>query len=498
MNRITSIVLVFLTISCYAQNESLKNELANMVQLDQVVASNSKPPEEYSDLTQTKWESFKDSIFKVHKIKLENILNEHGYPGFNKVGEMGEFHFWLLAQHCDFDPSFQKRVLDSMKIHVKNQNASPTNFAYLTDRYQLNIGEKQLYGTQVKYDNYGKAYSKSIQDSIMVNKRREEIGMPQLEYYLNNMSVQHYEMNEENLNKRGIMSPSLYCQKDDSVWSKGKLLSKQKVGLKLTDFYKQTFTDGQNLLPEYSYLDSLDFYRLTYQSDNEIVQGFSIEPKFKNNSPVIVFNRGGNREHGRLSVKSLLFATSKLGSAGYIILASNYRDNDEFGGSDIQDVLSLINITSEFDGADTSRIGMFGWSRGGMMTYLAVKNTDRVKTVVVGNGVSDLFKSITFRPEMEKYVYSKYIPNYWENKEQELTNRSVIYWTDKLNKSTSFLLLSGTNDQLVNPSQSENLAKILAKEGYKCNLKSYPTGHGFRGYREELNDELIKWFNNEL
>src|SRR6056297_880415 len=132
MNRITSIVLVFLTISCFAQNESLKNELANMVQLDQIVASNTKPPEEYSYLTQTEWEYFKDSIFKAHKIKLENILNDHGYPGFNEVGEMGEFHFWLLVQHCDFDPNFQKRVLDFMKIHVKNQNASPTNFAYLT------------------------------------------------------------------------------------------------------------------------------------------------------------------------------------------------------------------------------------------------------------------------------------------------------------------------------------------------------------------------------
>lgn len=292
---------------------------------------------------------------------------------------------------------------------------------------------------------------------------------------------------------------TLWCSaQNESVWSSGRLLSKKQIDLTELSYYKNTFTDGEHLLPRFAHLDSLAFYSLTFQSDDQIVEGFSIEPKYKCNLPVIIFNRGGNKEQGRLTIKSLIFATGKLASAGYVILASNYRNNDEFGGRDVQDVLSLIQITSAFDRVDTSRIGMFGWSRGGMMTYLAIKNSDRIKTAVVGNGVSNMFQSIEYRPEMEQYVYSKYIPNYWENKTEELTNRSVIFWVEDLSPNTSFLLLAGSNDQRVNPNQSKDLAEQLIQAGYRCELKTYPTNHAFRGYRDELNKVLIQWFSQNL
>ena len=44
---------------------------------------------------------------------------------------------------------------------------------------------------------------------------------------------------------------------------------------------------------------------------------------------------------------------------------------------------------------------MLGWSRGGMMTYLALQKSDKIKTAIVGNGPTDLFGLISDRPEME-------------------------------------------------------------------------------------------------
>jgi len=93
--------------------------------------------------------------------------------------------------------------------------------------------------------------------------------------------------------------------------------------------------------------------------------------------------------------------------SGYVIVASQYRGNgggegkEEFGGKDVNDVLNLIPLLSNMPQADTARIGMFGWSRGSMMTYLALTKTTTIKAAVVGSGLTDLITSLKERPEPE-------------------------------------------------------------------------------------------------
>ena len=64
---------------------------------------------------------------------------------------------------------------------------------------------------------------------------------------------------------------------------------------------------------------------------------------------------------------------------------------EEFGGSDVNDVLNLIPALSQIEGADTSKIGMFGISRGGMMSYMTTRNNPQIKAVAVVGGMSNLF-----------------------------------------------------------------------------------------------------------
>jgi peptidoglycan/xylan/chitin deacetylase (PgdA/CDA1 family) len=194
----------------------------------------------------------------------------------------------------------------------------------------------------------------------------------------------------------------------------------------------------------------------------------------------------------------LFFSTAVLANEGYIILASNYRTQDEYGGEELNDVLNLIQVADQLENADTSKIGMFGWSRGGMMTYLSLKGSNRIKTAVIGNGASDLFSAIEMRPELERHVLSECIPNYWKNKETELKKRSAIFWADSLNKKSSSLLLCGNLDAQVDYQQSVNMAAKLDAINYTCELKVYETNHGFHGKRKELNAELINWFNAHL
>ncbi len=277
----------------------------------------------------------------------------------------------------------------------------------------------------------------------------------------------------------------------------GKILSKKMIDITETPIWLKVTEEGQ-LKPEFEHLNKLNFYAIIYQSDNIKVRGAIIEPKEDGKYPVVIFNRGGNRTFGQLTIGSLIMSTSKLAEQGYVIIGSNYRTQDEFGGAEINDVLCLTETVKELEKADVNKIGMFGWSRGGMMTYLALQKSDKIKTAVVGNGATDLFNTLEFRPIMETKVFAECIPNYWENKEKELQNRSVIYWADELNKSSSLLILSGTNDKRVNPLQADTLAQLLTEIDYDFTLKKFETDHFFTGYKAELNQEVITWFNTHL
>ena len=190
-------------------NQLLADSLNNMKVVDQIAM---KPPvDKYKELTQGAWQQFKDSVVGTHKGILENIFSRYGYPGYDLVGKEGEHSFWLMVQHCDPWPGFQEKVLTAMKPQVAKGNANPSNYAYLTDRVLINTGRKQLYGTQITYNlDSCQALPKPLQDSLSVNTRRKEMGMPPVETYLNDASTFHFEMNRAMYEKKGITKPKLY------------------------------------------------------------------------------------------------------------------------------------------------------------------------------------------------------------------------------------------------------------------------------------------------
>lgn len=130
---------------------------------------------------------------------------------------------------------------------------------------------------------------------------------------------------------------------------------------------------------QYEYLDSINIFRISYKSEGLTITGFMVAPKSEGNFPVVVYNRGGNRNYGQLLVGHATDIFAPIAAEGYVVVASNYRGNsgsegvEEFGGSDVNDVINLAKLSSHYPGADTSKMGMIGISRGGMMNYLAMK-----------------------------------------------------------------------------------------------------------------------------
>ncbi|MEM8524899.1 MAG: prolyl oligopeptidase family serine peptidase [Bacteroidota bacterium] len=250
-------------------------------------------------------------------------------------------------------------------------------------------------------------------------------------------------------------------------------------------------------------LDGIEIYNLTYLSDGLKVKGMMVKPEKSGKYPCIIYNRGGNRDFGALDKRIVAFFLGNLAKEGYIVIASQYRGNaggegqEEFGGKDVNDVLILTEVLKEVEEADTSRIGMYGWSRGGMMTYIALTRTDKIKAAVVGGANSDL--TVIDRPNMETGVYAELIPNYEENKEEELTKRSAIYWADQFPKNVPILLLHGNADWRVKSTNSLKLALEFEKYRIPYRLKIFEGGdHGIREFRLEVEKDIINWFNRYL
>lgn len=86
--------------------------------------------------------------YQRHVTRLKEIINRYGWPTHNLVGEQAANAAWLLAQHSDHFPSFQKRCLKLLKKAVMKNQASKEDLAYLTDRVLVRRGKKQVYGTQ--------------------------------------------------------------------------------------------------------------------------------------------------------------------------------------------------------------------------------------------------------------------------------------------------------------------------------------------------------------
>ena len=271
-------------------------------------------------------------------------------------------------------------------------------------------------------------------------------------------------------------------------------------------YLTQTVNEKTEWKPEFTYLDSIEVYDITYLSDGLKIKGFMAKPKDESKEyPCIIINRGGNRDFGSLKVAHGAIMLGKIAKEGYVTIASQYRGNggsegqEEFGGAEVGDILILPEVLQEVNSADTSKIGMYGWSRGGMMTYLALTRSDKIKAAAVGGSVSDIFESIEDRPEMETEVLSEVIPDYRNNKEAELTKRSAIKWVNKFPKDVPILMMHGNSDWRVKPEQSLRLAMEFEKYRIPYRLIIYEGGdHGISEYKEEVNQQVISWFDRYL
>jgi len=232
------------------------------------------------------------------------------------------------------------------------------------------------------------------------------------------------------------------------------------------------------------------------------IQGFLLVPRATGKFPCVIYNRGGTGDLGAHVRESVPFGLpAKLASAGYVVVASQYRGNngsegrDTHGGADVNDVVNLIALLESIPQCDAERIGMYGRSRGGMMTYLALTRTDRMRAAVIDAGSADLFDMAKTRPKLAK-LYLDAARASEADAEAVFAERSAVRWPEKLNKNTPLLLLHGTGDWRVRPEEVFAMAQALYRTSHPFRLVLFEGGqHNLEEHRAEADRILIAWFH---
>lgn len=263
-------------------------------------------------------------------------------------------------------------------------------------------------------------------------------------------------------------------------------------------------SDSQNKLIESGWgkevIDEVIVKNIIYDSDNLEVNGFLAYPKdISKKYPLVIWNRGGNLKDGMIDDFLAKGIYGEIASWGYVVLASQYRAADEFGGRDVNDVLNLIPLADGISFCDSSKIGMEGWSRGGMMAYKVLSQTDRINCAIIISGLADLFRSEEIRSDLSK-VYRKLFGSTDENEFRErMRERSAVYFADRINKNTKILLIHGTADKKISSLDSMEMYEKLKENGVESELMILEGGdHYLRKYRKELSQKRRDWFDRYL
>jgi dipeptidyl aminopeptidase/acylaminoacyl peptidase len=129
----------------------------------------------------------------------------------------------------------------------------------------------------------------------------------------------------------------------------------------------------------------------------------------------------------------VVVAPEYRGSIGY---ASPYYETLDYGGADVGDVVTAAEYAKQMPVVDPGRIGIVGWSRGGMMTLLAAEREPHVfKAVAAIVPVTNLFQRLAWKG-VESYRNAidpaNHIGGTPAEKKDIYKERSPIYGIDKL------------------------------------------------------------------
>jgi hypothetical protein len=153
---------------------ALQHELLLMADSDQAARLRWDPsmpmPEEVS------------AIDRHNLARLEQILDQDGFPTAAMVGYNGVNAAWLLLQHVPEETNLRTRWLPVIIARAKSGELASEDLALMTDRTLLSSGKPQRYGSQALFKD-GEFIVRPTEDPEHLDDRRKSLGLiPEADY----------------------------------------------------------------------------------------------------------------------------------------------------------------------------------------------------------------------------------------------------------------------------------------------------------------------------
>jgi dipeptidyl aminopeptidase/acylaminoacyl peptidase len=227
--------------------------------------------------------------------------------------------------------------------------------------------------------------------------------------------------------------------------------------------------------------------------------------------PAILMIHGGpnGQDDHSADFDSYQFRRQLLAAAGYVVLGVNYRGSSgrgldyakaifaDWGHKEVEDLLAGVDAVVARGLADPARLGIGGWSYGGILTDYTIATDARFRAAFSGAGSAN---------QISMYGSDQYILQYnnelgppWRNQALWLKVSYPFFHADRIHTPTLFM--GGDRDFNVPVSGGEQMYQALRTLGVPTQLVVYPDQfHGLTRpsfIKDRLERELA-WFGKYL
>jgi len=203
------------------------------------------------------------------------------------------------------------------------------------------------------------------------------------------------------------------------------------------------------------------------------------------------------------------FQLQTLAGHGYLVVVANPRGSSgrgerfaaaiyaDWGNKDAQDVLAAVDYAVAQGLADPGRLGVGGWSYGGILTNYVIAQDHRFKAAVSGASISNVLAGYGTDQYVREYEGELGVP--WKAADTWVRLSSPFLHADRINTPTLFLC--GDKDFNVPLLNSEQMYQALRSLGVETQLVIYPGQHHAINkptYRRDRLERYLAWYDKYL
>lgn len=202
---------------------------------------------------------------------------------------------------------------------------------------------------------------------------------------------------------------------------------------------------------------------------------------------------------------SFNFEAQIFAAHGYAVVMANPRGSSgygqpfsqaifaDWGNKDVDDVLGAVDYAIAQGVADANKLGIGGWSYGGMLTNYTITKTTRFKGAISGASVGNV--SALYGHDHYQRHYEAELDLPWRNR-AAWDKVSPFWQVEKI--TTPTMWICGEKDWNVPVINSEQMYQAMKRLGRETQLVVYPGEfHGIRKptYQKDRLERYLAWYD---